>query len=70
VFREPAWKWQGVDHDSFNVGAVRIMTITWNMGGLGPRGDPHYDLFHLLNNEEIFHDIYVISAQECLSSIG
>ena len=40
------------------------------MGGLGPRGDPHYDLFYLLNNDDIFHDIYVISSQECMQSIG
>jgi hypothetical protein len=40
------------------------------MAGKSPRGAPYYDFFHLLNNDSTHHDIYVISAQECMTSIG
>ena len=65
-----AWKWQGKSHDLFEAGKVRILTVTWNMAGQEPRGAPHYDIFHMLNNTQSYHDIYVVTAQECLSSIA
>ena len=68
--RPPAWKWMGVPHDAFETGKVRILSITWNMAGKAPRGDPHYDIFHTLNNEKAYHDIYCISSQECMASIA
>ena len=59
-----------VKHDAIETGQVRILSVTWNMAGKGPRGDPHYDIFHTLNNDAVYHDIYCVSSQECMASIA
>ena len=40
------------------------------MAGKAPIGEPHYDIFHTLNNEKAYHDIYCVSSQESMASIG
>lgn len=57
-----AWKWMGDTHSAFETGKVRILSITWNMAGKAPRGEPHYDIFHTLNNDKVYHDIYCVSS--------
>lgn len=57
----------GLRLNSFNEdGNLRVLHITWNMGGMLPKGDLNKDLF---KSKETQHHIICISSQECAKSI-
>ena len=45
--------------DPFETNEVRIMTVTWNMGGKKPRDE---DISSLLQTENVYHDIYIVGT--------
>ena len=45
---------------------MRILTLTWNLGGKTPQGR---DVENLLHKQDIHHDIYVVGTQEALGGI-
>ena len=52
--------------DPFETNEVRILAVTWNLGGKKPR-DEH--ISSLLQTENVYHDIYIVGTQEALGSI-
>lgn len=60
------WVWSGEPMPSFlDTGKIRIMFLTWNMAGKGPRSSVE-DIF---NTMMVKHHVYIIATQECCHSI-